>query len=98
MKRSTVPSNERLVEIVVCLGSSCFARGNSENLAIINQYVQSHALNVSVHLTGKLCQDQCKQGPNLIIDGKVHHNVTSAGLREVLQRLDVRSGGGDGTT
>ena len=93
-----MPSNERSVEIVVCLGSSCFARGNSENLAIINQYVQSHKLDVSVQLAGKLCQDQCKQGPNLIIDGEVHHNVTSAGLREVLQQLSVQSGGGDGTT
>ena len=28
-----------IIEIVVCLGSSCFARGNSENLAIINEHV-----------------------------------------------------------
>jgi NADH:ubiquinone oxidoreductase subunit E len=91
-----VPSKEGSIEIVVCLGSSCFARGNSENLAIINQYVQSHALNASVHLTGKLCQDQCKQGPNVTIDGELHHSVTTAVLRDLLQRLDRQPGGDDG--
>lgn len=75
------------VEIVVCLGSSCFARGNSENLAIINQHVQSYGLNASVRLTGKLCQDQCKLGPNLTIGGEAHHNVTTDRLRELLQQL-----------
>jgi len=82
-----VASDDGVVEIVVCLGSSCFARGNSENLAIINQHVQNHGLNASVSLTGKLCQDQCKEGPNLTIGGEFYHGVTAAKLRELLQQL-----------
>ncbi len=78
--------DDGVVEIVVCLGSSCFARGNSENLAIINEHIRSHELNASVHLTGRLCQDQCKQGPNLMIGGAVHHSVTATRLRELLQQ------------
>jgi NADH:ubiquinone oxidoreductase subunit E len=74
------------IEIVVCLGSSCFARGNSDNLATIDKHVQSHGLNGSVHLTGRLCQDQCKQGPNLTIGGETHHSVTAPRLRELLQQ------------
>jgi NADH:ubiquinone oxidoreductase subunit E len=74
------------VEIVVCLGSSCFARGNSENLAIINEHVQSRGLDASVCLTGRLCQDQCNLGPNLTIGGESHHSVTAAKLRELLQQ------------
>ncbi len=74
------------VEIVICLGSSCFARGNSENLAIINRYMQNLGLKASVRLTGKLCQDQCKNGPNLIIDGEFHHHVTAAQLQELLEQ------------
>jgi NADH:ubiquinone oxidoreductase subunit E len=53
---------------------------------MINKHAQSLGLKASVHLTGKLCQDQCKQGPNLIIDGTFHHNVTSARLRELLEQ------------
>ncbi len=49
------------VEIVICLGSSCFARGNSENLAIIQEFVEKHGLKASIRLGGRLCQDQCKQ-------------------------------------
>jgi NADH:ubiquinone oxidoreductase subunit E len=82
-----MPTDDGFVEIVVCLGSSCFARGNSENLAIINQYVQNRGLKASVRLTGSLCKDQCKQGPNLIIGGEFHHSVTVARLRELLQQL-----------
>lgn len=81
-------SEDGVVEIVVCLGSSCFARGNSENLAILNQYVQSQGLNASIRFTGKLCQDECKQGPNLIIGGKFYHCVTAVQLRELLQQPD----------
>ena len=91
-------SDDGSVEFVVCLGSSCFARGNSENLAIINKYVQSNGPNASVRLTGRLCQDQCKQGPNLMIGGELHHNVTPARLRELLQQLDRPPRGDNGTT
>jgi NADH:ubiquinone oxidoreductase subunit E len=77
-----------VVEIVVCLGSSCFARGNSEVLAVLQQYAQSKGPNSSVRLSGCLCQDQCKQGPNLKIGDQFHHNITAASLRELLQQLD----------
>jgi NADH:ubiquinone oxidoreductase subunit E len=90
-------SDDGVVEIVVCLGSSCFARGNSENLAIINQHVKTHGLNASIRLTGKLCQDQCKQGPNLIIGGEFYHGVTVARLRELLQQPGSPLRGDHGT-
>lgn len=81
-------SDDGVVEIVVCLGSSCFARGNSENLAIINQHLKNHGLSASIKLTGKLCQDQCKHGPNLTIGGELYHGVTAERLRELLERPD----------
>ena len=84
------------VDIVVCLGSSCFARGNSAILAVLQQYVQSKGPNASVRLSGCLCQDQCKQGPNLKIGDEFHHNITAARLRELLQQLNGPSGGAHG--
>ena len=89
--------DDGVVEIVVCLGSSCFARGNSENLAIINDYVLSHGLNAKVRLTGRLCQDECKQGPNLMIGGEFHRGVTTARLRELLHQPDSPLRGNHGT-
>jgi NADH:ubiquinone oxidoreductase subunit E len=90
-------SDDGVIEIVVCLGSSCFARGNSENLAIINQLVEAHGLSASVRLTGKLCQDQCKQGPNVSIGGESYHGVTAARLRELLEPICKPLGGDLGT-
>ncbi|MGA3344057.1 MAG: (2Fe-2S) ferredoxin domain-containing protein [Terracidiphilus sp.] len=89
-------SDDGVVEIVVCLGSSCFARGNSENLVIINQHVKNLGLNASIRLTGKLCQDQCKEGPNLSIGGEIYHGVTATRLRELLQQPGGPLGGDHG--
>jgi NADH:ubiquinone oxidoreductase subunit E len=85
-----------VVEIVVCLGSSCFARGNSAILAVLQQYAQSSGPNASVRLSGCLCQDQCKQGPNLKIGDEFHHNITAARLRELLLQLDGPTRGDHG--
>ena len=80
-------------EIVVCLGSSCFARGNAEHLAIIQEYLKSRGLEASVRITGRLCKDHCKQGPNVTIGGQLHHEVSARTLRDLLQRLGTTSGG-----
>jgi len=92
-----MPPEDGVLEIEVCLGSSCFARGNSENLAIINALIQSHGLKASVRLTGRLCQDECKQGPNLTIGGVSHHGITTEQLRELLEQLGSPLGGDHGT-
>jgi len=77
------------VEVVVCLGSSCFARGNAQNLGAIEAYLANHKLQNSVHLTGCLCQDQCKRGPNLVVNGDQKHDIDPARLREILLALSA---------
>lgn len=77
------------VEVVVCLGSSCFARGNSANLAVIEAYLQNHELEDAVRVTGCLCQDECKRGPNLTVQGEHIHEVSAARLREILPLLSA---------
>jgi NADH:ubiquinone oxidoreductase subunit E len=84
-------SEESGVEVVVCLGSSCFARGNAQNLAAIESYLQNRGLEKSVRVTGCLCQDECKRGPNVTMRGEHLHEVTAAKLREVLPQLSVKA-------
>jgi NADH:ubiquinone oxidoreductase subunit E len=83
-------------EIVVCLGSSCFARGNAEHLAVIQEYLKSRGLEASVRVSGHLCEDCCKQGPNVTIGGQMHHEVTARMLRDLLQSLGTAPGGEHG--
>jgi NADH:ubiquinone oxidoreductase subunit E len=84
-------SDDNGAEVVVCLGSSCFARGNAQNLAAIEAYLQNRGLESSVRVTGCLCQDECKRGPNVTVGGERLHEVTAAKLREVLPQLSAEA-------
>jgi len=83
--------DKHVVEVVVCLGSSCFARGNSQNLAAIEAYLQNHGLGDSVRVMGCLCQDECKLGPNLTVHGEHLHEMTAAKLRKILPLLSAEA-------
>jgi NADH:ubiquinone oxidoreductase subunit E len=71
-------------KIEICMGSSCFARGNNKNLQIITQYLKDHQLEAKVELSGLRCCDLCSKGPNLTIDGVEHNNVDSGTLLDIL--------------
>ena len=73
-------------EIHICLGSSCFSRGNGENLRIIQEFLAANGRASRISALGHLCQDECGAGPNLIIDGVKYHGVTAGRLRELLAR------------
>lgn len=82
---------EKDAHVVVCLGSSCFARGNAQNLAAIEGYLANHGLEREIRVTGCLCQDECKRGPNVMVNGEHLHEVTVSRLREVLPALRVET-------
>ncbi len=72
--------------IVVCMGSSCFARGNEKNIAVIQQFLQKYGIAADVELSGARCQTQCSRGPNIIIDGTIYNRMDSEALLDVLRR------------
>jgi NADH:ubiquinone oxidoreductase subunit E len=76
-----------MCEIHICLGSSCFSRGNSENLRLIQEYMTSRGLTAQVSIAGHLCEDQCSAGPNLIVNGVMHHSVDAAKIRLLLDGI-----------
>ena len=57
------------IELVVCMGSACFSRGNVRTLDLIQRYLKEHDLDRTVQVTGTLCQDRCREGPNLTLQG-----------------------------
>ena len=50
-------------EIVICMGSSCFARGNKNYVEIIKKYLNEHNLTNKITFKGQLCSDNCSKGP-----------------------------------
>ena len=74
-----------MVRITLCMGSSCFARGNQRNLEVVRTYLEKRGLDAEVELTGVLCENACNRGPNLAIDGAVHHEVDPVTLVALLE-------------
>ena len=72
--------------IQVCMGSSCFARGNNKNLEIISKYIKDNNLPVEIELSGLRCCGICSKGPNITIDGVEYNNVDSGTLVDILDK------------
>jgi NADH:ubiquinone oxidoreductase subunit E len=66
------------------MGSSCFSRGNSDNLGVIRDYLKSHKLEARIRLSGSRCEGKCLNGPNILIDGKLFQNVHSDTIVDIL--------------
>ena len=73
------------------MGSSCFARGNSENLQAIEVFLSERGLSDRVELVGHLCLGKCKEGPNLRIAGQDYSGLTPDCVVDILkQELGVK--------
>lgn len=76
--------NQSFGSIVVCMGSSCYARGNIYTVEHIQSWLARHGLLASVELSGSLCGGRCKEGPVIIINGKVYTNVMPETIEDIL--------------
>ena len=74
------------------MGSSCFARGNSKNLQLIQKYINEHNLEAQVELTGLRCCDKCSKGPNITIDEVEYNNMDTGTLYDILEKHFNKSG------
>ncbi len=70
--------------IRICLGSSCYTRGNAENLNLIKDFVESNAMVYHLDFRGQLCSEKCNRGPIIAINQKVFEEVTPLGLMKIL--------------
>ncbi len=73
------------VEIVICLGSSCFSRGNKNMLKAINTFIKENNLTDRVNFHGGHCMGMCSAGPNLKINDKVYNGIDSFKIKQILK-------------
>ena len=71
-------------EITICLGSSCFARGNKSTLKVINNYLKEYKLEDKVFFHGSRCFGKCEHGPILKIDDKFYEQVNEKTVLDIL--------------
>lgn len=72
--------------IKVCMGSSCFARGNTKNLQLIQKFLADRGLEDTIELTGLRCCDDCSKGPNICIDDVEYNNIDPGTLLDILEK------------
>ncbi len=70
----------------ICLGSSCFSRGNKDVVMFIREYLRKNHLDERVIFKGDRCMGHCSNGPNLIINGVLIEGVTLTGIEAILEK------------
>lgn len=80
----TQPEKNKIIRI--CMGSSCFSRGNKQNLLIIQEFLKDKKLNMEIELSGSLCREQCSQGPVITIGEKDYFHMDPNTLLSILKQ------------
>ena len=75
-----------VISIEICMGSSCYSRGNRKTLEILEQYINEASLADQVTLKGRLCLEACSCGPHIVVDGERVDLVAPEGVIEVLNK------------
>ncbi len=79
--------NKKDIKISICMGSSCYPRGNRETLERIKSYVIDNNLTERVSLEGNLCEGMCKDGPNVKINDEIYHEIDYYNLINLINEL-----------
>lgn len=85
-------------DITICMGSSCFSRGNKQTLPQIQSYLRNHRLEQEVVLKGCHCFSTCSEGPVLKIGDRKYTHVTGDRIAEIMENeFGQRKHEGDGS-
>lgn len=79
------------IEITVCMGSACFARGNEQNLTFIENYIKEKKINANIILSGSRCEGRCAEGPNIIVNNVEYCKVDEKQIIEILEKQSAKS-------
>ncbi len=74
------------IEMQICLGSSCFSRGNKDVVMFIKEYLKKNHLDDKVIFKGSRCMGGCSNGPNLNINGTIIEGVTVSKIEGILEK------------
>jgi len=74
------------IEMQICLGSSCFSRGNKDVVNFIREYLRKNHLDDRVIFKGARCMGLCSNGPNLNINGVTIEGVTISKIEGILEK------------
>ena len=74
------------IEMHICLGSSCFSRGNKDVVNFIKEYLHKNHLDDKVVFKGARCMGLCSNGPNLSINGVTIEGISISKIESILEK------------
>jgi NADH:ubiquinone oxidoreductase subunit E len=83
--KPTAVMTSPITEIVICMGSSCFSRGNRKTLPYIKEFLKERNIQAQVLFKGSHCFGSCERGPMLQINGKVFEQVDPNQVGSILE-------------
>lgn len=79
-------------KITICLGSSCYTRGNNDTIKSIQVFLAENNLESAVNFKGELCSCNCKAGPNIKVGDQAFHNIdATAAIAIIKDNLQITS-------
>jgi len=93
--------NTPAIPVIICMGSSCFSRGNNRNIEVVMAAASDTTLAAKICPRGHLCEGLCTQGPNVMIANHSYQRadpmMVAAALQEEI-RVASQQGRGEGET
>ena len=75
------------IEMQICLGSSCFSRGNKDVVMYIRDYLIKNHLEDKVIFKGARCMGNCSNGPNLRINEAMIEGINLSRIESILENV-----------
>ena len=72
------------VKVELCMGSSCFARGNNRILSCLEESMEKEGWEGKVEITSHLCLGNCSGGPVIRINGENFLNLSGGELISII--------------
>ena len=71
-------------KITVCMGSSCFGKGNQAAAEAVTLFIEEHKLEDKIEVSGCLCSGHCAEDPNIMINDKLISGVSQQSIGAVI--------------
>lgn len=78
--------SDKIIELTICLGSSCFARGNRKTVTFIQEYIKENRLEKLIRFSGNHCFGKCNKGPVLKINDKIYEGVDEKAAISIIEK------------
>ena len=64
-----------MINIVICVGSSCYVRGSDQVAATFERLIDERGLADEVELMGAFCMDHCSMGVSIRVGDHTYRSV-----------------------